>query len=76
MIAKLFKALAISTTNEAISAHHNYGLREALRLEKQKRQRGKKLDLSREPDTGTILYSSAKVVRCRTYQAEKEAIAA
>jgi hypothetical protein len=75
MIAKLFKALSITTASESILAHDNYGLREAIKIEKSKRKRGKRLDLSGEPDTGTILYSPAKVVRCRTYQAEKEAIA-
>ena len=34
------------------------------------------MDLSREPDIGTILYSLAKVERCKTYQAQKETIAA
>jgi hypothetical protein len=76
MITKLFKALLITTTSESILALDNQGLREAIKIEKSKRKRGKRLDLSREPDTGTVLYSPAKVVRCRIYQIEKEAIAA
>ena len=66
-MAKLFKALTIATTYESILSHDNQGLREAIKLEQQKRKRGKKLDLSREPDTDTILYSLAKVQRRKTY---------
>jgi hypothetical protein len=74
-LVKLFKALTIATTSESILIHDNNGLREALKIEQQKRKRAKKLDLSGELNLGTILYSPAKVVRCREYQAQQETLA-
>ena len=56
--------------------HNNQELQEIFISKQQKYKRGKKLDLSGEPDTKTILFSPAKVVRCKAYQAEKEAIQA
>jgi len=52
----------ILTTFESILNYDNYGLREVIKLEQQERKRSKKLDLSREPKTGTVLYLPAKVV--------------
>ena len=63
-------------TQASLLSHQNNGLFESLKIEQQKRKRGKSLDLSGELDFGTVLYSPAKVVRCRVYQAEKDTIQA
>ena len=53
-LCPITKALTIATTLVSILEYDNQGLWKAFKFEQQKRKRGKKLDLSSEPDTGTI----------------------
>jgi hypothetical protein len=72
VIQKVFKGLETAIAKADIAEHENKGLREAIIYEKSKRKRGRKLDLSGEPDQGTIVYSPAKVERIKEYQLGKE----
>lgn len=73
--ARLF---LIFRSNERLAAQHSIdqhaisGLISALKHEKKKRSRGKRLNLMGDVDTGPTFWSPTKVVRALAYQGRKE----
>ncbi|TAQ86407.1 hypothetical protein B7494_g5258 [Chlorociboria aeruginascens] len=58
-----------------VDKHLNKGLLETLKNEKRRRQRGKKLNLVGEEDSGAQLFHSSRVRAALAFEAEKKAIA-
>jgi hypothetical protein len=56
---------------KSIQAHVIQGLAEAFKLEKKKRQRGKRLNLIGENDSGPQFFSPARIQAARAFQAQK-----
>ena len=67
----LFRLLQRLATQHEIDTHVNKGLRRALILEKQKRRKGKKLNLLGEDTSGPQLFSPGRVQAAKAYQPEK-----
>jgi hypothetical protein len=57
----------------SIANHTISGLIGALKTEKRKRNRGKRLNLLGEEDGGPQFFSPSRVLRAKTYSGEKEA---
>jgi hypothetical protein len=70
----IFKATSRLAAQSSIQMHENLGLRQALQLEKKKRQRGKCLNLIGEEDVGVQIFTPSRVGLARTYQASKDSI--
>jgi hypothetical protein len=73
---KLFDALKWKTARVSMVETENSNLKEAIILEHQKRQRGKKLNLAGEESQGLEIWSPVKVDKAREYQGELDRIAA
>ena len=56
-----------------IDKHIQIGLLDALKMEKKRRKRGKKLNLCGEEDNGALLYHSSRVCVAIVFEAEQEA---
>lgn len=70
----MFHANLRLAAQNSIDKHTILGLIEALKKEKTKRSRGKRLNLCREEDKGPQFYSPSRVLRAKAYAAEKEAL--
>jgi hypothetical protein len=70
----IFRAAERLAIQHEIDVHENKGLRNALVKEKQKRKRGRKLNLLGEDNSGPQLFSPGRVQAARAYQAEKQAV--
>ncbi len=68
----IFKATSRLATQSSIQMHKNLGLRQALQIEKKKRQRGKRLNLISEEESGAQIFTLSRVELARAYQASKE----
>ena len=69
----VFKANVALAAQVSIDQHIINGLHTALKLERQKRKKGKKLNLVGEDDIGPQFYSPDRVRRALVFQGEKEA---
>ena len=72
-IDRIFKSATILSAQVSILQKENEGLVEALALEKDKRKKGRKLNLCGKESSGVEIYSPGKVVDAREYMAEKDA---
>jgi hypothetical protein len=71
---KIFQANIDLAAQVAIQKHIISGLKEAIQIEKKKRQRGKKLNLLGEEDCGPQFFSPRRIQAARLYRDAKEAI--
>ena len=71
-VSKLLRANEHLTAERSISQHVIKGLYEALKQEKKRRKRGKRLNLLGEDDSGAQFFSPIRVQAAREYQAIKE----
>ena len=69
----LFRSIERLATQYEIDTHISQGLRKALVYEKQKRRKGKRLNLLGEESSGPQLFSPSRVLAAKAYQAQKEA---
>ena len=69
----LFRSASQLAAQHSIDQHEINGLRTALQLEKKKRQRGKRLNLLGEEDSGPQFFSPSRVRKANAVQAAKEA---
>ena len=72
-VAQLFRAANVLAAQHSIDEHEKRGLRQALQLEKKKRQRGKRLNLVGEEDSGPQFFSPGRVQKAKAVQAAREA---
>ncbi|SLM37363.1 hypothetical protein LPUS_07185 [Lasallia pustulata] len=72
LVAKLFRANERLTAKNSIGTHMILGFTAALREEKRRRKRGKRLNLLGEKESGPQFFSPGRVTAARTWQAEKE----
>ena len=70
---KLTKANETNVAKASIAEHRAEGLKEALKLEKKKRQRGKKLNLTGEPSGKAQFFGTAEVLAAVRRENEKVA---
>jgi hypothetical protein len=73
-LQKVFHALERLSAQHLIDEHKKRGLAKALKLEKKKRQRGKRLNLLGEDDVGLQFFSPARVRAAREFQSAKDAV--
>ena len=73
LIAKVFRANERLVSQHSIDQHTLKGLVNALKDEKKKRRRGKRLNLVGDEDVGPQFFSPARVEAARTWQALKDA---
>ena len=71
-VSKLLRANEYLTGERSISQHVIKGLLEALKQEKKRRKRGKRLNLLGEEDSGAQFFSPTRIQSAREYQAIKE----
>ena len=76
LITKVFKANEQLTSQHSVDAHIITGLSNALRNEKKKRQRGKRLNLLGENGVGPQFFSPSRIQLARDYQNQKDLIEA
>lgn len=69
----IFHANERLATQHSIDKHAISGLIQALKHEKKKRSRGKRLNLMGEEDNGPMFWSSAKVCQALAFQGQKQA---
>jgi hypothetical protein len=69
----LFRTVERLDTQHEIDFHTNKGLKKALATEKQKRQKGRKLNLLGKDSSAPQLFSPGRVQAAKAYQAEKAA---
>jgi hypothetical protein len=74
ILDKIFQANIDLAAQVAIHRHIISGLKEAIRIEKKKRQRGKKLNLLGEEDHRPQFFSPGRIQAARLYQDAEEAI--
>ena len=72
ILAKILWANLLLAAQHSINKHIQKGLVEALKQEKKRRQRGKRLNLIGEEDSGPQLFSPTRVQAARDYQTSKE----
>ena len=72
MLKKLFRANERLTSQHSVDQHIIKGLTVSLRNEKKKRQRGKRLNLLGEEDSGPQFFSPQRVQAARQFQATKD----
>ena len=70
---RIFKSATVLAAQVSILQKENEGLVESLALEKDKRKKGRKLNLCGKESSGVKIYSLGKVVDAREYMAEKDA---
>ena len=73
LLAKLFRANKRLVSQYSIDQHTLNGMIKAIKLEKKKRRRGKRLNLIGEEDSGPQFFSPARVEAARKWQASKDA---
>ena len=73
MLELVFRANERLAAQHSIDEHEKRGLTEALRAEKKKRQRGKRLNLLGEEDVGPQFFSPSRILAARAFQAAKRA---
>jgi hypothetical protein len=73
LIAKVFRANEQLVSQHSIDQHQIRGLINALKIEKKKRKRGKRLNLIGEEDRGPQFFSPSRVEAARAQQALKDA---
>ena len=73
VLAKILRANLLLAAQHSIDKHVQNGLIEALKQEKKRRQRGKRLNLIGEEDSGPQLFSPTRVQAARDFQASKNA---
>jgi hypothetical protein len=76
LVTKIFKANEQLTSQHSIDGHIIKGLSNALRNEKKKRQRGKRLNLIGKNDSGPQFFSPNRIQLARDYQDQKDLIEA
>ena len=72
LLKKLFRANERLTSQHSVDQHIIKGLTVSLRNEKKKRQRGKRLNLLGEEDSGPQFFSPQRVQAARQFQATKD----
>lgn len=72
LLSKVFRANERLASQHSVDDHMVKGLAEALKNEKKKRQRGQRLNLLGEDDSGPQFFSPGRVQRARDYQDQKE----
>jgi hypothetical protein len=70
----IFRATSRLAAQSSIQKHENLGLRQALQIEKKKRQRGQRLNLIGEEDVGSQIFTPSRVRLALAYQASKSDI--
>jgi hypothetical protein len=70
---RIFKSATVLAAQVSILQKENKGLVESLALEKDKRKKGRKLNLCGKESSGVEIYFPSKVVDAREYMAEKDA---
>lgn len=76
MLRKLFKSVEQSAAEREIAQFRAAGLKNALEIERKKRQRSKKLNLLGEvPDGGAQWWSGPEIKAAKDYQNQKDAAA-
>ena len=73
LINKILRAHLYLAAQHSIDVHIQNGFVDALKQEKKRRRRGKRLDLVGEDGGGPQLFSPSRVQAARDYQASKEA---
>ena len=73
LVAKLFKANEQLVSQHSIDQYVLRGLTNALKAEKKRRIRGKRLNLIGQEDIGPQFFSLARIEAARAYQALKDA---
>ncbi len=74
LLAKIFRANERLASQHSVDLHIQKGLAISLRNEKKRRNRGKRLNLVGEEDSGPQFFSSQRVQAARDHQAQKDAI--
>jgi hypothetical protein len=69
----IFKSARVLAAQVSILQKENEGLVEALDLEKDKRRKGRRLNLCGEESSGVEIYTPGKVVKAREYMEAKDA---
>jgi hypothetical protein len=69
----IFRSQERLAAQHEVDKHLQSGLQETLKNEKKRRQRGKRLNLLGEEDSGAQLFHSSRVRAALAYEAEKEA---
>ena len=72
LLTKLFRANLYLASQHSIDQHIESGLTEALRDEKKRRRRGKRLNLVGEDDHGPQFFSPCRIQAARDYQESKD----
>ena len=72
LLSKIFTANERLAANESINQHVIRGLLDALKNEKKRRKRGKRLNLLGKEDSGPQFFSPGRVQAARAYQASKD----
>ena len=72
LLSKIFTANERLAANESINQHVIRGLLDALKNEKKRRKRGKRLNLVGEEHSGPQFFSSERVQAARVFQASKD----
>ena len=72
LLEKLFRANLTLATQHEIDRHIEQGLIKALKDEKKRRRRGKRLNLLGEEDSGPQFFSPVRIQAARDYQESKE----
>ena len=72
VIKKLFRATEKLTSQHSIDIHTIKGLTQTLKIEKKRRQRGKRLNLLGENDSGPQFFSPGRIQAAREYQDQKD----
>jgi hypothetical protein len=70
---RIFKSARVLFAQVSILKKENKGLVEALALEKDKRRKGRRLNLCGEESSGVKIYTPGKVVAAREYIEAKDA---
>jgi hypothetical protein len=74
LIDKILKANETLHARAKIAEHRCEGFREALKDEKKKRKRGKRLDLKGDESNGAAIWGSKEITKARQRQNEKDAL--
>ena len=74
-LQRLFSAESNLLAENALYKHENAGLKKTLQMEKMRKdQKGKRLNLLGEEDSGPLVFSPAKVIAARAYQDQTQAL--
>ena len=73
IVKKLFRSAELLSSQHSIDTHILKGLTQSLKNEKKKRQKGKRLNLLGEDDSGPQFFSPRRIQAAREWQAQKDA---